>query len=75
VQRGLINPGNRQISEPGGGGTLTHHHFRIDVKAGDWNCWLESFGIPISSKQDAISSQNRLISGKITVYRERYQRQ
>ena len=25
MQRGLINPGNRQISEPGGGGTLTHY--------------------------------------------------
>jgi hypothetical protein len=25
VQRGLINPGKRQISVPGGGSTLTHH--------------------------------------------------
>ena len=25
---------HRQISEPGGGSTLTHHHFRIDVRAG-----------------------------------------
>src|SRR6185312_6055220 len=29
VRRGLINPGKRQISVPGGGSTLTHHHFLI----------------------------------------------
>src|SRR5215469_10541428 len=27
VQRGLINPGKRQISLPGGGSTLTHYQF------------------------------------------------
>jgi len=26
VRRGLISPGKRQISVPGGGSTLTHHH-------------------------------------------------
>jgi hypothetical protein len=34
VQRGLINPGKRQISVPGGGSTLTHYqskqHFSRD---------------------------------------------
>jgi hypothetical protein len=35
----------------------------------------ESFGQAISSKQSVISSQKQLISGKIRLYRERYQRQ
>jgi len=50
---------------------------RLKSQSGTYRIILgaESFAAAVSSKEDVISSQNQLISGKIRLYRERYQRQ
>src|SRR5690349_4253970 len=50
VQRGLINPGKRQISVPGGGSTLTHHQI-----------FQPNRRIPMSLNVDSMSNQAKTV--------------